>query len=56
MIERIPIGKNRVRIVTIHPETSYILIKGDNNQIEELVITDKDAFWQNSRMLVISHR
>ncbi|WP_297624646.1 hypothetical protein [uncultured Rikenella sp.] len=56
VIERIPIGKNRVRIVTIHPETSYILIKGDNNQIEELVITDKDAFWQNSRMLVISHR
>lgn len=56
VIERIPIGKNRVRIVTIHPETSYILIKGDKNEIEELVITDKDAFWQNSRMLVISHK
>ncbi len=56
VIERIPIGKNRVRIVTIHPETSYILIKGDKNEIEELVITDKEAFWQNSRMLVISHK
>lgn len=55
-VERIPVGKAKVRIVTSHPEKSYILVKGSKDEVEELVITDKDAFWKNSRMLVISHK
>ncbi|WP_298062146.1 hypothetical protein [uncultured Rikenella sp.] len=55
-VERIPVGKARVRIVTSHPENSYMLVKGAKEVVEELVITDKDAFWKNSKMLVISHK
>lgn len=55
-VERIPVGKAKVRIVTSHPENSYMLVKGAKDVIEELVITDKDAFWKNSKMLVISYK
>ena len=55
-VERIPIGKAKVKIVTAHPENSYMLVKGAKDVVEELVITDKDAFWKNSKMLVISHK
>lgn len=55
-VERIPVGKSKVKIVTSHPENSYILVKGSKDVVEELVITDKDAFWKNSKMLVISHK
>ena len=55
-VERIPIGKAKVKIVTAHPENSYMLVKGAKDVGEELVITDKDAFWKNSKMLVISHK
>lgn len=55
-VERIPVGKAKVRIVTSHPENSYMLVKGSKDMVEELVITDKDAFWKNSKILVISHK
>lgn len=55
-VERIPIGKAKVKIVTSHPEKSYMLVKGAKDVVEELVITDKDAFWKNSKMLVVSHK
>lgn len=55
-VERIPIGKTKVRIVTSHPEQSYMLVKGAKDVVEELVITDKTAFWNNSKILVISHK
>lgn len=55
-VERIPIGKTKVRIVTSHPEQSYMLVKGAKDVVEELVITDKTAFWSNSKILVISHK
>lgn len=55
-VERIPIGKTKVKIVTSHPENSYLLVKGSKDVVEELVITDKDAFWKNSKMLVISYK
>lgn len=55
-VERIPVGKTKVRIVTSHPENSYMLVKGSKDVVEELVITDKDTFWKNSKMLVISHK
>lgn len=55
-VERIPIGKSKVKIVTSHPENSYMLVKGSKDVVEELVITDKEAFWKNSKILVISHK
>lgn len=55
-VERIPIGKAKVKIVTSHPESSYMLVKGAKDVVEELVITDKEAFWKNSKMLVVSHK
>lgn len=43
-LERIPIGKARVRIVTSHPESSYMLVKDSKDVVDELVITDGTAF------------
>lgn len=56
LVERIPIGHTRVTIVTPHPESSYMLVKGAKEVVEELIITDKDAFWKNSKILVISYK
>ncbi len=55
-LEHIPIGKAKVRIVTSHPDNSYLLVKSDKEVIKELVITDKKAFWDHSKVLVISHK
>lgn len=55
-VERIPIGKAKVTIVTAHPENSYMLVKGAKDAVEEIVITDKDAFWKNSKILVVSYK
>lgn len=55
-VERIPIGHAKVRIVTSHPENSYMLVKDSKDVVDELVITDGQAFWKNSRILVVSHK
>lgn len=55
-VERIPIGKPKITIVTAHPENSYMLVKGAKDAVEEIVITDKDNFWKNSKILVVSHK
>ncbi|MDE6070904.1 MAG: hypothetical protein K2F92_08615 [Alistipes sp.] len=55
-LERIPIGHAKVRIVTSHPENSYMLVKDSKEVVDELVITDGEAFWKNSKILVVSHK
>lgn len=55
-IERISIGAKKVKIVTSHPQNSYMLVMGGKNMVEELVITDRDSFWKNSKILIISHK
>ncbi|MEF9949746.1 MAG: hypothetical protein RR980_00775 [Mucinivorans sp.] len=55
-IDRITIGQKGVKVVSSHPSDSYVLIAGDRNVTEELVISDKDAFWKTSKVLVISYR
>lgn len=55
-LERIPMHGRRVRIVTPHPDNSYTLVMGGDNIADELVITDKEAFWQNSKILVVSYK
>lgn len=55
-VERIAIGKKGVKIISSHPADSYVLVMGDKNITEELVISDKDAFWKTSKVLVVSYR
>lgn len=55
-LERINIAGKKVKVISSHPQSSYMLVMGAKNMVEELVITDKDAFWKNSRVLVISYK
>lgn len=55
-LEHIAIGAKGARVVSSHPEGSYIIVKGAKNVDEELVITDKDNFWRNTKILIISHK
>lgn len=55
-VERISIGKKGVKVISSHPADSYVLVMGDKNVTEELVISDKNAFWKTSKVLVISYR
>lgn len=55
-LEHIAIGAKGAKVVSSHPENSYIMVKGARNVDEELVITDKDNFWRNTKILVISHK
>lgn len=55
-IERITIGAKKVKLVTAHPQNSYMLVMGGKNMVEELVITDRASFWKNSKILIISHK
>lgn len=55
-LDRIAIGGRKVKIVSSHPSSSYMLVMGSKSTVEELVITDKDAFWSSSKILIISHK
>lgn len=55
-LEHIAIGAKGAKIVSSHPEGSYILVMGARNSVDELVITDKDKFWRNTKILIISHK
>ena len=53
-LKEIPLGANRVEIVTTHPAGSYQII--GEKPVEKLVITNPQEFWKASRYLVISTR
>ncbi|CDN31115.1 putative lipoprotein [Mucinivorans hirudinis] len=55
-VERIPINQKKVTLVTAHPSDSYMFVEGAKNVTEELIITDKNRFWSNSKFLVISYK
>lgn len=55
-LERIPVNKAKIKIVTNHPTNSYMTVMGDDKVVQEIVITDKEAFWSNSKILVVSHK
>lgn len=55
-LERIPVNKAKIKIVTNHPTNSYMTVMGDDKVVQEIVITDKAAFWSNSKILVVSHK
>lgn len=55
-LERIKIGQKGAKVISSHPADSYVIVMGDKNVAEELVISDKDAFWKTSKVLVVSYR
>lgn len=55
-LERIEVGGKKAKLVTSHPEGSYMLVQSNKNITDELVITDKEAFWSNSKILIISYK
>ena len=52
-IESIPIMAKKLEIVTPHHEDSFYIETNSDNLITELVIVDKDKFWENSKFLTI---
>ena len=56
LFERIKVEGKKATIVSSHPENSYMLVMSAKNTVDELVITNKDEFWKNSNILIISHK
>lgn len=52
-ITEIALSGKRPELITPHPKHSYEFVMGDKKKVEKLVIDDPDAFWQNSKVLVI---
>ena len=49
----ITLHSKKAIIMTNHPESSYQLVKGDDDLLS-LNIIDKEAFWNTSNYLIIS--
>lgn len=54
--DEVIIGKKNVDIVTSHPDGSYEFVMNDSGVFMSLVITDKEKFWEYSKVLVISYK
>ena len=54
-VDRIEIGGKKATVIGSYPAASYRLITKDK-VAEALTIQDKDAFWGNSRILVIAYK
>jgi hypothetical protein len=52
-VTEIPLTGKKPELVTSHPKHTFEFVMGDKNKVEKLVIDDPDAFWQNSKVLVI---
>ncbi len=56
-VDRIEIKGKKVEIIGGFPTTSYSLEEGSGKkEINALLIQDKEAFWKNDRILVISYK
>ena len=53
LLEVIPLNSKKATILTNHPESSYQLTKGDDDNLS-LKIVDQEAFWNISNYLIIS--
>lgn len=51
-VTEIPLDGKKAELVTPHPAHTYEFVK-DGKRVTKLVIDDPDAFWQNSKVLVI---
>ena len=54
--DEVIIGKKEVTLVSSHPAGSYEFVMNDNKVFSSLVITDRDKFWEYSKVLVISYK
>lgn len=52
-LKSIPLGVKKATLMSVHPAGSYEIV-GTEKNVEEIIIKDPVAFWQKSRMLVIS--
>jgi myosin heavy subunit len=52
-LKSIPLGVKKATLMSVHPAGSYEII-GTDKKVEEIIIKDPAAFWQKSKMLVIS--
>lgn len=50
-LSRLPLGADKVKLLTTHPETSYELTEGQGEKI--LVITQPEQFWSLTNYLVV---
>ncbi len=55
-LDEVVIGQKKVTVVSSHPEGSYILEADSQGVYSSLIITDKDKFWEYSKVLVISFK
>ncbi|MEM7656038.1 MAG: hypothetical protein AAF399_07915 [Bacteroidota bacterium] len=49
---RIPVESKRAKLLTQHPEDSYVFNE-EGNKLESLEITDPERFWKHSKYLVV---
>lgn len=54
--DEVIIGKKEVTLVSSHPAGSYEFVMNDNKVFSSLVITDRNKFWEYSKVLVISYK
>lgn len=51
-VNEIAIGAKKAELITPHPKGSYELVE-EGKSVAKLLISDPDAFWQNSKVLVV---
>lgn len=49
----IPVFSKDAELVTTHDKNSYELVRGPDEEIQYIKITDQDKFWENSKYLVV---
>jgi hypothetical protein len=52
-VQRLPLESEKVEMISTHPAESYELIK-DGEMYKEIVITDPNEFWSNSKYLAVA--
>lgn len=52
-LKSIPLGVKKATLMSVHPVGSYEIV-GNDKKVEEIIIKDPVAFWQKSKMLIIS--
>lgn len=52
-VTEIELSGKKPELVSPHPKHTYEFVMGEKNKVEKLVIDDPDAFWQNSKVLIV---
>ncbi len=53
---KIMVNGKKASLVSVHPESSYQIVRDGDGIVQEIVILDPAAFWQSSRVAVVSYR